>query len=164
MAASNGIPVILDRINTAKAQVTERMNPILEKNARFPDTTFLVPEMGKSKEQEIKCGFVVIATLSIDPNGQSEGVSLALRNRFVTVAVEAPVLEESLTRSIAVSGMLQSTIALTARFGVWFFSLTPVVDCLECYLAETAMIMSQFAVWRMKLWRFRGQKHWLKEQ
>jgi MoxR-like ATPase len=111
-AALNGLPVILDRINIAKAQVTERMNPILEKNARFEGSSFLVPEMGKSKEQPVAPGFVVIATLSIDPNRNSEAVSLALRNRFVTIAVEAPVLNESLKLSIARAGIMRSGIQL----------------------------------------------------
>jgi MoxR-like ATPase len=91
-AAREGIPVILDRIDEAKAQVTKRMNPVLEKNAQLGPTKFLVPEKGESPEVDVQYGFVVIATLTIDPHRCSPGVSLALRNRFVTVAVERPDL------------------------------------------------------------------------
>ncbi|KAA6354005.1 MAG: hypothetical protein EZS28_050468, partial [Streblomastix strix] len=94
IAAESGIPVILDRIDEAKAQVTERLNPILEKNARRDKAPFLVPEKGESTEQHVAQGFVVIATLTTNPNRQTQAVSLSLRNRFVTVAVEPPELNE----------------------------------------------------------------------
>ncbi|KAA6359825.1 MAG: hypothetical protein EZS28_044648, partial [Streblomastix strix] len=94
IAVESGIPVILDRIDEAKAQVTERLNPILEKNARRDKAPFLVPEKGESTEQQVAQGFVVIATLTTNPNRQTQAISLALRNRFVTVAVEPPELNE----------------------------------------------------------------------
>jgi hypothetical protein len=68
--------------------------------------------MGKSKEQQVKRGFVVIATLSIGADGKSEGVSPALRNRFVTIAIEAPVLDDCVKTSIARVGLLQAKIRL----------------------------------------------------
>jgi MoxR-like ATPase len=100
-AAQRGIPVLLDRVDEAKAQVTERLNPVLEKNARLGPTKFLVPEKGESPELDVKVGFVVIATLTINPRRQGPAVSLALRNRFVTIAVEAPVLVVPLREKIA---------------------------------------------------------------
>ncbi|KAA6379758.1 MAG: hypothetical protein EZS28_024715 [Streblomastix strix] len=96
ISAEFGTPVILDRIDEAKAQVTERLNPILEKNARRGGTQFLVPERGESTEQQVKEGFVVIATLTTNPNRQTPAISLALRNRFITIAVEPPELKEEL--------------------------------------------------------------------
>jgi midasin (ATPase involved in ribosome maturation) len=65
--AMNGIPVILDRIGEAKAQVTERMNLVPETNARFGPTKFFVLEKGECTEVDVKPGFIVIATLAIDP-------------------------------------------------------------------------------------------------
>lgn len=64
--------MILGRANTGKAQVTDRMNPILEKNMWCSSTSFRVPEIGKSKKQAIESGFVIIVALSIDPNRKSE--------------------------------------------------------------------------------------------
>ncbi|KAA6377565.1 MAG: hypothetical protein EZS28_026909 [Streblomastix strix] len=92
IAAESGIPVILDRIDEAKAQVVERLNPILERNARREKTIFLVPEKGESTEQQVAQGFVVIATLTTNPNRQEQTISLAFRNRFVTIAAEPPEL------------------------------------------------------------------------
>jgi MoxR-like ATPase len=98
-AAMSGLPVILDRIESAKAQVTERINPILERNSLSSTRSFLVPEMGDSIEHEVEPGFVVIATLTTDQHGH--GVSPALRNRFVTIAVEAPSLNPGVRKSLA---------------------------------------------------------------
>jgi MoxR-like ATPase len=100
-AADRGIPVILDRIDEAKAQVTERLNPLLEKNVRLGPTTFLVPEKGEQTEVNVKEGFIMISTLTIDPYRQGPTVSLALRNRFVTIAVDSPLLEPALRENIA---------------------------------------------------------------
>ncbi|KAA6353964.1 MAG: hypothetical protein EZS28_050509, partial [Streblomastix strix] len=94
IAAESGIPVILDKIDEAKAQVTEILNPILEKNARRDQTPFLFPEKVEFTEQQIKEGFVVIATLTTNPNRQGQAISLAFRNRFVTIAVEHPELSD----------------------------------------------------------------------
>jgi midasin (ATPase involved in ribosome maturation) len=65
-APSAGVPVILDRIDEAKAQVSEHLNPILEKNARLGVTKFLVSEKGELTEIVVEKGFTVIATLTID--------------------------------------------------------------------------------------------------
>ncbi|KAA6353939.1 MAG: hypothetical protein EZS28_050534, partial [Streblomastix strix] len=101
IAAESGTPVILDRIEETKAQVTERLNPILEKNARRDQTSFLVPEKGESTEQHVAQGFVVIATLTTNPNRQTQAISLALRNRFITIAVEPPELSDKLRTLVA---------------------------------------------------------------
>ncbi|KAA6403417.1 MAG: hypothetical protein EZS28_001045, partial [Streblomastix strix] len=101
IAAESGTPVILDRIDEAKAQVTERLNPILEKNARRDQTPFLVPEKVEFTEQHVAQGFVVIATLTTNPNRQGQTISLALRNRFVTIAVDPPELSDQLRTLIA---------------------------------------------------------------
>ncbi|KAA6398498.1 MAG: putative dynein heavy chain [Streblomastix strix] len=101
IAGEIGMPVILDRIDEAKAQVIERINPVLEKNSQREKIKFLVPEKGEAVEQEIKQGFVVISTLTINENRQTPAISLALRNRFVTVAVESPKLQEQQRAQIA---------------------------------------------------------------
>jgi hypothetical protein len=41
ISAESGIPVILDRIDGAKAQVTERLNPILKKKHLLKNRHFL---------------------------------------------------------------------------------------------------------------------------
>jgi hypothetical protein len=106
-AATTGTPVILNRIDEAKAHVTERINPILERNARLDEkngrrTVFLVPEKGEDIEQPMKAGFVVVATLTLDPSRRDLAISLALRNRFVTNAVESPKIDVDLKKRIAV--------------------------------------------------------------
>jgi hypothetical protein len=100
---SIGIPVILDRIDEAKAQVTERLNPLLEKNVRAGTLTFLVPEKGEPTEVEVKESFVVISTLTMNFSRNDQAISLALRNRFVTIAVEVPKLNKSKRVEIAKS-------------------------------------------------------------
>jgi MoxR-like ATPase len=104
-AALLGVPVVLDRIESAKAQVTERINPILERNARSSARSFFVPEMGDSTERDVQSGFVVIATLTTDQHGPAHGVSPALRNRFVTIAVEAPQLDAEARESLSFIAM-----------------------------------------------------------
>ncbi|KAA6396296.1 MAG: hypothetical protein EZS28_008170, partial [Streblomastix strix] len=101
IAAESGTPVILDRIDEAKAQVIERLNPILEKNSRRDKAPFLVPEKGGCTEQQVEQGFVVVATLTTNPNRQEQAISLALRNRFVTIAVDPPELSDQLRTLIA---------------------------------------------------------------
>jgi midasin (ATPase involved in ribosome maturation) len=128
-AARQGIPVILDRINEAKAQVTERLNPILEKNTRVNQTTFLVPEKGECTEIEVKEGFVIIATLTIGSNEEHLSLSPALRNRFVVVAVKSPVLDNSLRKKIAQTVMSRVSIQLNSlnlsHLPDWILSKTP---------------------------------------
>ncbi|KAA6394275.1 MAG: putative Midasin, partial [Streblomastix strix] len=109
IASQAGIPVILDRIDEAKAQVTERLNPVLEKNMRRGITTFFVPEKGEQTEEQVQQGFVVIATLTINPHRQTSAISPALRNRFVTIAVEHPELTEYLRTSVAQAIITKTT-------------------------------------------------------
>jgi midasin (ATPase involved in ribosome maturation) len=49
-SAGKRIPVLLDRIDEAKAQVNERVYPILEKNSSVGCASFLVQEKGESIE------------------------------------------------------------------------------------------------------------------
>jgi hypothetical protein len=70
----------------------EGLNPLFKKNARLGPTLFLVLEKGECQEIGAKEGFVVTVTLTVNANRNGEAVSLALRNRFVTVAVDSPVL------------------------------------------------------------------------
>jgi hypothetical protein len=105
-AAMTEIPVILDRTDESKAQVTKRMNPLLDRNAPLDEkkgrqTVFLVPEKGEDIEQQVKTGFVVIATLTLDPLRRDLAISLALRNQFVTIVVESPKLDVDLKKGIA---------------------------------------------------------------
>jgi hypothetical protein len=74
------------------------MNPILERNAQLDKkndlrTVFLVPEKGEEIEQPVKAGFIVVATLTLDPLRRDQAISPELRNRFVTIAVENPKID-----------------------------------------------------------------------
>jgi midasin (ATPase involved in ribosome maturation) len=100
-ASSAAVPVILGRIDETKAQVSERLNPILAKNARRGVTKFLVPAKGELTEIVVEKGLTVIATLTIGARRQTPATSLALRNTFVTVAVESPVMTSALREKIS---------------------------------------------------------------
>jgi cobaltochelatase CobS len=64
---------------------------------------FLVPEKGESMEQSLIPGFVGLATLTLDGIRQTPAISLALRNRFVSIAVENPTMTSDLKQQIAVT-------------------------------------------------------------
>jgi hypothetical protein len=76
------------------------LNPLLETTAKTEEVEFLVPEKGGSDHVKIGKSFVVLATLAV-PTSTSQiyngsgGISLALRNRFVTVRVSSPDLSSS---------------------------------------------------------------------
>jgi hypothetical protein len=97
-------------------QVTERLNPLLETNAKIEDVQFLVPEKGGLDQMDVGKSFVVIATLATPTStsqmcGDNCGISLALRNRFVTIHVESPDLNSSeIRKEIARSVLSRMTI------------------------------------------------------
>ena len=93
------------------------MNPLLESNAKLNNNNdnprkFIVPENGSEKDGSIDVGsdFVVIATVSHLPESQfsqmnkgENSISLALRNRFLTIQFEANKINENSRKEIAKS-------------------------------------------------------------
>jgi hypothetical protein len=84
------------------------------------NVTFLVPEKGGIIQLKVGNSFVVIATLATpssafsssesDSFGKNDvGISLALRNRFVTIHVETPDLNFETRKNIARSVLLRMT-------------------------------------------------------
>jgi midasin (ATPase involved in ribosome maturation) len=71
-AATLGLPMIRDHIKQVKAQVTERMNLVLEQNSLKIGVSFLAPEKGETVEQPLKAEFIEIATLATDSTWQNQ--------------------------------------------------------------------------------------------
>jgi hypothetical protein len=62
----------------------------------------------------VKEGFIVIATLPFDPHRRSPAISSALRNRFVTVAVEEPIRDTQLREPISAMVIDKATFHLAS--------------------------------------------------
>ncbi|ORY29839.1 hypothetical protein LY90DRAFT_512768 [Neocallimastix californiae] len=89
-AAKKGKPVILDRIDCAKAQVIECLNPLLEENSVFNNVQFKLMEKNNKEQINIGKGFVIIGTMEIEEG--KEMMSKALMNRFVAIYLDDFVL------------------------------------------------------------------------
>jgi hypothetical protein len=62
----------------------------------------------------VKDSFIMISTLTIAPQREGPAVSLALRNRFVTIAVESPAFDPSLRDDITNMVIRKVTSHLTS--------------------------------------------------
>ncbi|OUM69791.1 hypothetical protein PIROE2DRAFT_57210 [Piromyces sp. E2] len=97
-AGKKGNPVILDRIDGAKAQVIECLNPLLEDNSVFNNVQFKLIEKDNKEQIDIGKGFVIISTMSIE-DGQ-EMMSKALMNRFVPIYLDDFLLNSETIKKI----------------------------------------------------------------
>ena len=86
-AGKNGTSVILDNINYSKPQVIECLNPLLEDNSKYNIVKYNVLEKENEAPIEMKKGFVIIGTMVIDENNDSQ-ISKALMNRFVAIYLD----------------------------------------------------------------------------
>jgi hypothetical protein len=97
--------LVLDRINEGMMQVVERLNPLLEKNAK--DQTeqnilrFTVPEKGNDDEIAINSGFFALATFTTNSSSNKNGLSSALQSRFTSICVQQPEMTEIFIKSFA---------------------------------------------------------------
>jgi len=85
-AGKKGNPVILDRIDCAKSQVIECLNPLLEDNSVFNNVQFKLIEKDNKEQIDIGKGFVIISTMVIEEG--KEMMSKALMNRFVAIYLD----------------------------------------------------------------------------
>ena len=86
-AGKNGISVILDNINYSKPQVIECLNPLLEDNSKYNIVKYNVLEKENEAPIEMKKGFVIIGTMVIDENNDSQ-ISKTLMNRFAAIYLD----------------------------------------------------------------------------
>jgi len=102
-AGRKGSPVILDRVDYAKAQIIECLNPLLEDNSVFNNVQFKLIEKDNKELISIGKGFVMIGTMSIEEGKKM--MSKALMNRFVTI-----YLDDILLNSDAIEVITEKTI------------------------------------------------------
>jgi len=102
-AGKKGNPVILDRIDGAKSQVIECLNPLLEENSVFNNVQFKLIEKNNSEQVDIGKGFIVIGTMEMKDG--KEVISKALMNRFVAIN-----LDDFELNSVAIEKITDMTI------------------------------------------------------
>ncbi|EAY06656.1 hypothetical protein TVAG_322760 [Trichomonas vaginalis G3] len=115
-AASKGLVLIIDQLESASPQVIERINPILdaysnillnEKTQSTNNTKFNVPECFEDLQVEINKDFKIIATAS---KSQLKNLSPALKNRFTIVEINSQIDKEDSNQQIQelVSALIES--------------------------------------------------------
>jgi len=107
-AGKKGYPVILDNIGSAKAQVIERLNPLLEENSVFNDVVFKLIEKDNKEQINIRKGFVVIGTMELEEG--KEMISNALMNRFVPIYLDDFSLDSNKIKEITEKTVKKLTI------------------------------------------------------